>query len=94
MTNSNEVREHIARLFSSAMNLDVPSVDTDLFDTGVLDSLAFVELLLQLEREFGVTTSVDDLEVENFKSIARIADFVTRRIAIAPGRSNQVVATG
>jgi methoxymalonate biosynthesis acyl carrier protein len=81
MNNINELRERVAHLFSGGMNLDVPSADTDLFDTGVLDSLAFVELLLQLEREFGLTTSVDDLEVENFKSIARIADFVNARLA-------------
>jgi D-alanine--poly(phosphoribitol) ligase subunit 2 len=81
MNDINELRERVARLFSGAMNLDVPSADTDLFDTGVLDSLAFVELLLQLEREFGVTASVADLEVENFKSIARIADFVRARQA-------------
>lgn len=79
MSNSNRVRERIAGIFSGALHLDVPSVDTDLFDTGVLDSLAFVELLLNLEREFGVTTSVDDLETEHFKSIASIADFVASR---------------
>ena len=33
-------------LFRRALHLDVPSSDTDLFETGVLDSLAFVELLL------------------------------------------------
>lgn len=92
MTDTSRVRERVASLFSGAMNLDVPSVDTDLFDTGVLDSLAFVELLLELEREFGVTTSVEDLEVENFKSIARIADFVMKRVAIGPGVPNQPVA--
>lgn len=84
MTDTNRVRERVANLFSRAMNLDVPSMDTDLFDTGVLDSLAFVELLLQLEREFGVTTSVEDLEIDNFQSIARIADFVTKRVAAGP----------
>jgi D-alanine--poly(phosphoribitol) ligase subunit 2 len=79
MTDATEVRERIVTLFSSALHVDVPSVDTDLFDAGVLDSLAFVELLLRLEREFGVTTAVEDLEVDNFKSIARIADFVMQR---------------
>jgi len=81
MTDPGGVRERIAHLFSSAMHLDVPSADTDLFETGVLDSLAFVELLLQLEREFGVTTSVEDLEVDSFRSIARIAEFVMARLA-------------
>lgn len=92
MTDPGGVRERVARLLLDAMHLDVPSVDTDLFETGVLDSLAFVELLLQLEREFGVTTSVEDLEVDNFRSIARIAEFVTARAA-ASGRP-RIVAFG
>jgi acyl carrier protein len=91
MTDINRVRERVANLFSRAMNLDIPSMGTDLFDAGVLDSLAFVELLLQLEREFGVTTSVEDLEIDNFKSIASIAEFVLKRVAVTPGVSNQPV---
>lgn len=73
-------------MFSTALNLDVPSVDLDLFDTGVLDSLAFVQLLFHLEQEFGVATSVDDMEVENFKSISCIANFLMARgvDAVAP----------
>jgi acyl carrier protein len=79
MSDSNRLRERIAGVFSGALHLDVPAYDTDLFDAGVLDSLAFVELLLQLEREFGVTTSVDDLESDYFRSIDSIAEFVASR---------------
>ena len=79
MSDVSGLRERIAAIFSGALHLDVPSVDTDLFECGVLDSLAFVELLLQLEREFGVTTAVDDLDVATFRSIATIADFVHAR---------------
>ena len=79
MTNGAAVRDRIARLFGEVLHLDVPSVDTDLFESGVLDSLAFIELLVHLEQEFGVTTSADDLEVEHFRSITRIAEFVTAR---------------
>jgi len=86
MTDTNAVRERVVKLFASALHLDVTSVDTDLFDAGVLDSFAFVELLLQLEREFGFTTSLEDLEADNFKSIARIADFVMQRLAAAAPR--------
>lgn len=70
------IKHGVARLFASRMNLQVPSSDTDLFETGVLDSLTFVELLLLLEQEFGVKTSLDDLEFENFRSIEKIAVFV------------------
>ncbi|MBI3493071.1 MAG: acyl carrier protein [Acidobacteria bacterium] len=69
------IRAHVAAIFES-LNLEVPEGDVDLFDTGVLDSLAFVQLLLQLEERLGVTVSLDDLEIDNFRTIEHIIDFV------------------
>ena len=86
------LHDRVTRLFATALNLDVPSADTDLFDTGALDSLALVELLLHLETEFGVTTSVEDLEVGNFSSIRRIAAFVAARTGAASAPRGKVVA--
>ena len=96
MSDVNTLRDRIAAIFSTALHLDVPSCDMDLFESGVLDSLAFVELLLQLEREFGVTTSVDDLDVATFRSISAIADFVESRggeIVTASPRVVQIAAS-
>ena len=84
MAGTPDLKDRLASLFQEALNLEVPSCETDLFETGVLDSLMFVELLLLLEREFGVTTGVDDLEVDNFKTLARIAAFVDGRVRAAP----------
>ena len=84
MSDVNALRERLTKLFSTALNRDVPSIHTDLFETGVLDSLAFVELLVTLEAEFGVTTTVDDMEIDNFKSIACIAEFLRSRGVGAP----------
>ncbi|HSL20173.1 MAG TPA: acyl carrier protein [Vicinamibacterales bacterium] len=88
MSATPDLQDRIARVFSGSLKLDIPSADTDLFESGVLDSLAFVELLLHLEREFGVTTSVDDLELDNFRTIGRIAWFVSARIGGAAGTPN------
>ena len=74
-----DLEERLARFFQSSLHLDIPSADTDLFETGVLDSLAFVELVLLLEREFGVRTTVDDLDVDHFRTITHIARFVAAR---------------
>jgi len=84
----------ISGLFVSALHIDAPGLDTDLFEAGVLDSLAFVQLLLQLEEKFGLVTSVADLEVENFKSIARIAEFVAERTAPGGRRGAEHGITG
>lgn len=76
MTDASALRGRIAGLFLARFKLEVPSVDTDLFETGALDSLAFVELLLSLEQEFGIRVSIEALEIDHFRSIARIADFI------------------
>ena len=76
MSQESTVYSHITRLFEEKLHLEVPSAETDLFETGALDSMAFVELLLQLEEEFGINVSFDDLELENFRSIRKIAEFI------------------
>ena len=74
-----QLRERIGRLLASALHIEVPAADTDLFDAGVLDSLGFVELLVQLEREFGAAIAAGDIDVEHFRSIATIAQFIASR---------------
>ena len=73
------IHRELTELFAKKLSLEVSSVDTDLVETGLLDSLTLVELLAQLEETFGVSVSTDDLELENFRSIASIAGFVARR---------------
>lgn len=80
MSNATELDTRIAQLFSETLHRDVPSPDTDLFESGLLDSLSFVDLLVSLEHEFGTTIGLDDLEVDNFRSIDRIARFLRSRL--------------
>ena len=77
------LRGRLTELFATALNIEVPGDDVDLFESGMLDSLAFVELLFHLERAFGIETAVDDLEPANFRTLACITEFVAARIAAA-----------
>ncbi len=70
------VHAGVAGLFRDRLNLEVESADLDLFDSGLLDSMSFVELLVQLEKEFGIAVSVDDVDIDKFRSIDAIAAFV------------------
>ncbi|HEY3053344.1 MAG TPA: phosphopantetheine-binding protein [Thermoanaerobaculia bacterium] len=70
-----ELSERIFKIFDN-LNIEVPSEDTDLFESGLLDSLTFVELLVQVEEQMGVTVTLENLEPDNFRSIRRIASFV------------------
>jgi acyl carrier protein len=80
MIDQASLQQRIGKVFEEKLNLAVPSVDTDLFDSGGLDSLSFVELLLQLELEYGIKIPLADLELDNFRSIGKIAGFVAQRL--------------
>ncbi|PYP95487.1 MAG: D-alanine--poly(phosphoribitol) ligase subunit 2 [Gemmatimonadetes bacterium] len=79
MPDSNELAQQISALFAEKLHLQVPSVDTDLIDTGLVDSLTFVEFLAQLEQEFGVQVSLQDLDLDRFRTVTRIAAFVATK---------------
>lgn len=70
-----EVMNRMERLFVEELAVDV-DFHADLIGSGALDSLVFVQLLAQLEREFGVRVDVSDLDLEVFTSVSRIARFV------------------
>jgi acyl carrier protein len=53
-----------------------PDEHTDLRDLPGLDSLGILELLVWLEERFSVAVPVDELIVEKFTSVAKIADYV------------------
>lgn len=78
------IEARIAAIFASVLHLDIASMEMDIFETGAVDSLGFVELLLQLEREFGVKVLLDDLELDRFRTIRRIGQFVMSHNGHAP----------
>lgn len=51
----------------------------DLVDMGVLDSLAFIELVEAIERRFGVRVHDEEITPENFGSVEAMANLVRRR---------------
>ena len=75
-TDNEILHDQFRAFFSEKLSVEVSSVDTDLVQTGILDSLALVELLAYIEKEFGTEISLDDIEIEDFHSIAKIAEYV------------------
>lgn len=73
------LREFLARLVRARELND----DTDIFASGFVSSLMALQLVSFVERELGVRVLDEDLELDNFRSIARIATFVGRKRAEA-----------
>jgi acyl carrier protein len=75
------VCERIARLIRESLGVDVPSHHTDLIESGLLDSLALVSLLAEIEREFGFELPLDTLEVDDFRTVETAASYVEAAFA-------------
>jgi methoxymalonate biosynthesis acyl carrier protein len=71
--------DDIIRIFYERLNLSIPSYDADLFETGIMDSLTFVDLIVNLEQQFDIHIAADELELDDFRSVAKIAGFVAAR---------------
>ena len=76
MNDIEPVISRLGALFAESFHIEVPSPDTDLLESGILDSFQFVELLFQLERKFGVRIKIDDLDLDDLRTLARIARLV------------------
>ncbi len=76
MTDEPAIIERLGALFTECFHIEVPSPDTDLLTSGILDSLQFVELLVQLEQNFDLHIKIDDLDLEDLRTLSRIARLV------------------
>jgi D-alanine--poly(phosphoribitol) ligase subunit 2 len=62
--------------------IQVASPEIDLLETGLVDSIGLVELILELEERFGVSLPMETLEIDDFRSLYQIADLIARCSAV------------
>ena len=75
-TDNEVLHAKLRAFFSEKLSVEISSIDADLVQTGILDSLALVELLTYIEKEFETEIPLDDVGIEDFHSIAKIAEYV------------------
>jgi len=56
------------------------TADDNLFASGLLNSLFAMQLVLFVEKEFGIKVENQDLDLKNFNSINAVTGFVQRKI--------------
>jgi acyl carrier protein len=74
------LQDRIGNVFVQNLHMQPPPADADLIASGTIDSLSFVELLAHLEQEFSIRIPLDNLDLDQFRSIARIAEFIQTKL--------------
>jgi methoxymalonate biosynthesis acyl carrier protein len=77
MARPGSLQQRIQAIFNERLQVEMPAVDIDLFETGLIDSLVFIDLLLALEEEFAMEIALDRVNLDDFRSVARIANFIS-----------------
>ena len=72
----NEIVSRIGRIFDESLGISAPEPETDIIDSALLDSLGLVTLLFGIEQEFGVEIALESLEIDDFRTIASIAELI------------------
>lgn len=60
-------------------NIVKENLDIDLFETGLLDSLAFVELLYRFEEEFNIIISPSEIQRDDISTPNKIIEILDKR---------------
>lgn len=74
-----KVRETVTNFLLSSINIQNLSDDDNLFESGIVNSLFAVQLMTFLEKIFAMEIGMDDLDIENFKSVNATTAFVLRK---------------
>ena len=53
--------------------------DLDLFEAGLLDSLAIIEVLIQIEEKLGIKLQPTDLEREDMSTVNKLTEFLENK---------------
>ena len=73
----------LTSLFLEQLNVEVPAPDTDLIETGLLDSMKLVELLVQIEQQFGLRIELEQIEIDDLRSVTGIARMIGAAAPVA-----------
>jgi acyl carrier protein len=79
MQSEEDVASQVQALLAEKLFVTVESHETDLLAAGILDSLTLVQMLIHLEERFGLRVAVEDLEIEDLRSIHAVARLVARQ---------------
>lgn len=77
----------IAELLKDELAVEAPTPTTDLVRAGLLDSLLLATLLVSLERELAFRVRIEELDLDQIRTVAGLARLVA-------GQAGQAGPTG
>lgn len=78
-----QLRAHIASAYLPGEDPETLGLDDDLIDSGILDSMAIMQLVSYLEKQHDITIPTEDIDPAHFATVAALADMIRSKQASA-----------
>lgn len=76
------LEQQIIDIFRDRFETPLASHEVDLLEAGLVDSVKIVELVLALEQRFGVQLPFEELEIDDFRTVPRLAERIARSAVV------------
>ncbi len=75
------MKERVLNIIADICEDDIVKEDLniDLFETGLLDSLALIEMMVKMEDEFNITITPSELDRAQVNTPQKIIDMIAKR---------------
>ncbi len=82
MKDYEQLKENVTSLMYDVCDKRDISLDEyeNLYETGILDSIRMMELIIQMESEFNIEFLGDELYFENFETLGKICNILTKKL--------------
>lgn len=70
------VKEQLREFLAEATGIPGIEDNTELFSTGIVNSLFAIQLVMYIEKTFNISIDMEDLDFNNFSSISAISNFI------------------
>ena len=74
-----DVVDDLRLFFAPVTAGNIPGPDEDYFALGLVNSILALELVSYVERRFEITVEVEDLDLDNFRTMNRTAEFIRKK---------------
>jgi acyl carrier protein len=76
--------EELRKFFSIAATGNVPTPEDDYFTLGLVSPLMALKLATFVEQRFSIDVEGEDLDLNNFRTMSWVAQFVRRKRSVLP----------
>ena len=75
------IKEKIKEYLRTSFHLDSVDDSLNIFDSGLVNSLFFIQLLVFIEKTFGIQLEEGDFDVRSLTTVNVISDMLSTKLA-------------